>query len=270
MQGMTSLAMVLSALSVATADDMHPLTAYPPSDALSANIAWHKQTGENEIRTSWFLHGTPGIAMVCTADLLSSKVTTSREVYERGSQAIKTRELSHSQVITLTELIKHLAASAGAPELKNLLLVSVRQHENVETHLYDRSAPPQDIIRLYDLSGAYLGTEGFALELNTQAIFEKTAGGEPSASKIHNKPPLSMLEAIEIAEQYLASKEIDVSNKFLSSARYDSHGPWTKGTGFGKGPLWVLHWKTYPVPAPGGVTAVVVYMDGKVGHFPGR
>jgi hypothetical protein len=36
-----------------------------------------------------------------------------------------------------------------------------------------------------------------------------------------NKPPLSMRESIKIVEQYLASKKIDVSDKFLSSARYD-------------------------------------------------
>jgi hypothetical protein len=97
-----------------------------------------------------------------------------------------------------------------------------------------------------------------------------TLSAEPPAPKVQKQPPLSMREAIDIAEHYLVSKEIDVSDKFLSSARYDSHGPWTKGTYIGEGPLWLLHWKTYPVPAPGGVTAVVVYMDGKVGHFPGR
>src|SRR5262245_14198883 len=152
-----TLAVVLSA--VATADDADPLSTYPRSDALAANLAWHKQVGENAIRMSWFLRGDPGIAMVCTADLSSYKVTTSREVYNHASQSTKTREVSHAQVMTLGELAKSLPASAKTPELKNLLLVSVSEKGKVKTFLYDRSAPPRDIIRLYDLTGAYLGKE---------------------------------------------------------------------------------------------------------------
>lgn len=135
------------------------LDTYPRSDAFTANVAWHKQVGENEIRMSWFLRGDPGIAMACTADLSSSRVTTSREVHNHASQSTKTRELSHAQVETLRMLARNLPASAKPPKLNNLILVSVSEKGKVRTYLYERSAPPGDIIRLYDVTGAYLGTE---------------------------------------------------------------------------------------------------------------
>jgi hypothetical protein len=91
----------------------------------------------------------------------------------------------------------------------------------------------------------------------------------PRPSTMQRKTSLSMRDAIRIAEQYLEREKIDVSDKFLNSVRYDHVGPWTKGTAIGKGPLWLLHWETYPISGPGGIIAVFVYMDGKVGHFHG-
>jgi hypothetical protein len=97
--------------------------------------------------------------MVCTADLSAYKVTTSREVYNHASQSNKTRELSHAQVLTLTKLVKSLPPSAKTPEPKNLILVSVIEKGQSKTYLYNRLDPPRDIIRLYDLTGAYLDTD---------------------------------------------------------------------------------------------------------------
>ena len=139
--------------------DTDLLSSYSRSEALAENVAWHKQARENEIRMSWFLRGEAGIAMVCTADLSAYKVTTSREVYNHASQTTKTRELSHAQILTLGKLIKNLPASAKPPEIKNLILVSVVERGQPKTYLYNRMDPPRDIIRLYDLTGAYLDTE---------------------------------------------------------------------------------------------------------------
>lgn len=158
---------VLSALlpqETATASDKikaegDPLAAYAQSDAFTHNLTWHRQVGENEIRTSWFLRGEPGIAMVCTADLSASKVTTSREVYNHASQSTKTRELSHAQVLTLRKLIEELPPSAKAPEFKHLVLVSVVENGTAKTSLYDRLSLPRNIVRVYDLTGAYVVTE---------------------------------------------------------------------------------------------------------------
>ena len=137
-----TLAVVLSA--VATADDADPLSTYPRSDALRQPCL--AQAGRRKRDPHVVVpRGDPGIAMVCTADLSSDKVTTSREVYDHASQSTKTRELSHAQVMTLGELAKSLPVSAKTPELKNLLLVSVSEKGKVKTFLYDRSAPPRDI-----------------------------------------------------------------------------------------------------------------------------
>jgi hypothetical protein len=135
------------------------LSAYPRSQAFAENVAWHKHVGNNEIRMSWFLGGDPGVAMVCTADLAANKVTTSREVHDHASQSSKTRELSDAQVLTLNNLIKNLPPSAKGPELKNLILVSVVEKGQAKTYLYDRLNLHQDIVRLHDLTGAYLSTD---------------------------------------------------------------------------------------------------------------
>jgi hypothetical protein len=139
--------------------DADALSAFPHSEAFAANVAWHKQFRENEIRMSWFLRGEPGITIVCTAELSKSKVTTSREVYDNASQSRKTRELSDAQVLTLRKLAKNLPPSAKAPELKYLVLVSVSEKGKAKTYLYNRLDLPRDIIRLYDLTGAYLDTD---------------------------------------------------------------------------------------------------------------
>src|SRR4051812_13501742 len=82
-----------------------------------------------------------------------------------------------------------------------------------------------------------------------------------------DKPPLSMQDAVRIAEQHIATEKIDLDGRFLRSVAYDSSGPWTKGTYIGKGPLWLLHWDRYHLKSTDDVFTVVVYVDGKVGHF---
>ena len=129
------------------------------SDAFASNIRWHKQVGENEVRLSWFLRGEPGIAMVCTADLSESTAALARRVYERGTQAARTHVLSRAQVLTLRKLVKSLTPSIKMPEVKNLILVSVLDEGQAKMYLYNRLDPPRDIIRLYDLTGAYLSTD---------------------------------------------------------------------------------------------------------------
>jgi hypothetical protein len=143
----------------ASTGDADPLSAYARSEAFAANIAWHKQVGENEIRMSWFIRGEASAAMVCTADMSSYRVTTSLEVYDFAVQNIERRKLSHVQVLTLSKLVKSLPPSAKTPELKNLILVSVVEKGQPKTYLYNRLEAPRDIIRLYDLTGAFLDTE---------------------------------------------------------------------------------------------------------------
>ncbi len=134
-----------------------PLAAYPQSEAFLANVAWLKQVGRDQVRTSWFFGGNPSVAMLCTADLSTSTVATAREVYNHATQAAKQHGLSEAQVLTLGKLIQNLPASANVPDLKNLILVSVLQaNGKAEVFRYDRSQPPAEIVRLYDLTGAYL------------------------------------------------------------------------------------------------------------------
>lgn len=130
--------------------------AYPHSGAFKANIAWHKRVGNNEIRMSWFLRGDVNIAMICKVDLTTSKVSTSREVHDWASQCTKTRELSREQTRILSKLTESLPPSAEAPELNKLVLVSVTERGRAKTYRYDRLHLPQEVVRLYDLTGAEL------------------------------------------------------------------------------------------------------------------
>jgi len=61
--------------------------------------------------------------------------------------------------MTLSKLVKSLPSSAKTPELKNLILVSVVEKGQAKTYSYNRLDPPRGIIRLYDLTGAYLDTD---------------------------------------------------------------------------------------------------------------
>jgi hypothetical protein len=143
----------------AAKEDADPLNTYPRSEAFAANVAWQKNVGENEIRMSWFPDGRSNVAMRCTADLSNSKVVTSREVHDWATQSTRARELSDAQVATLRKLVKDLPQSAKAPDLKDLILVSVSENGKARTYLYNRLDLPRDIIRLYDLTGAYVDTD---------------------------------------------------------------------------------------------------------------
>ena len=132
------------------------LSTYPPSDAFTENLAWHKASSKNEIRMSWFLRGNAGVAMVCAANASTGKASMSREVYEGGSQSAKIHQMSDSQVLTLGKLVKKLPPSKAKPEFKNLVLLSVAEHGQVRTYLYDRLDLPRNIVRIYEVTGAHI------------------------------------------------------------------------------------------------------------------
>ncbi|MBW3539498.1 MAG: beta galactosidase jelly roll domain-containing protein [Planctomycetes bacterium] len=129
---------------------------YSRSEAFDANVAWHEHLAEHEIRMSYFHDGNPRIAMRCAADLSSYDVTTLREVYDHATQAQKTRKLSHAQVLTIRNLLRRLSPEDKEPKLENLLIVSCVDGGERIIHLFDRMKAPRDVIRLYDLTGAYL------------------------------------------------------------------------------------------------------------------
>ena len=138
--------------------DADPLSTYPQTEAFASNVDWHIGVGEHEVRMSWFLHGSPGVAMVCTANPITSRVVTAREVYEHATQSEMTRKLSDAQAATLGNLIKQLPPSAKQPKLENLIVVTILKKGLATTYLYDRLDMPQEIVRLYDVTGAYVDT----------------------------------------------------------------------------------------------------------------
>ena len=140
----------------AQGEEVDDLSQYPSSPAFDANADWHRNVDQHEIRLSYFLDGDRRVAMRCVANLSSYQVETHREVYDHATQASKTRRLSHAQVLTLRELTRHLSASDAKPELANLLTVSLVEGETRRVITFDAAKPPAAVIRLYDLTGAYL------------------------------------------------------------------------------------------------------------------
>ena len=140
----------------AQGEEVDDLSQYPSSPAFDANADWHRNVDQHEIRLSYFLDGDRRVAMRCVANLSSYQVETHREVHDHATQASKTRRLSHAQVLTLRELTRHLSASDAKPELANLLTVSLVEGETRRVITFDATKPPAAVIRLYDLTGAYL------------------------------------------------------------------------------------------------------------------
>ena len=144
------------AVSPAATPKADVLAGYTPSPAFDANAAWHRQVGQHEIRMSYFSRGDPKVAMRCVANLSSYRVTTFREVHNHATQSTKTRPLSHSQVLTLRGLKDRLTEPDVRPSLQHLLIVSMMLGKERRVLIFDKTSPPQGIIRLYDLTGAYL------------------------------------------------------------------------------------------------------------------
>lgn len=129
------------------------------SPAFRANLGWHRAGKTNEIRMSWFLKGDLGTSMLCTADLSKYEVMTVREVHDWAHQNYKTRKLSHAQVLTLRNIAKALPKSIQPTQVDNIVIVSVGEAEDRKLHIYDRFSLPRDIVRIYDVTGAWISTD---------------------------------------------------------------------------------------------------------------
>jgi hypothetical protein len=135
-----------------------PLKDAPRSEAFEANLNWHRQVAENEVRLSWFLRGEAGIAMICKIDLSRAESFYAREVHDHATQAAHVQKLGQYQTVTIRKVMKGLPPSAQRPALADLLLVTVREKGQPVTRVYNRCHLPLEIVRLYDISGAYVDT----------------------------------------------------------------------------------------------------------------
>lgn len=91
-----------------------------------------------------------------TIDLNRETVFTVRDVYNWAEQSAKTRTLSHSQVLTLEQIINDLPASDTNCVFSNSLFVSKRNGDKTEVFQYDRRRMPPVVRRIYDIGGGYL------------------------------------------------------------------------------------------------------------------
>jgi len=134
------------------------LSGVDKSAAFQATLNWLKSVKPAQVRTAWFLHGKPSIAMVCTADLQKYEVATAREVFNHATQSQKTRKLSHVQVMKLKGMLEGMPRSTEKTELKSLVVVSFMKDKTTTFYAYDRGTLPPRMNRLFDLTGAYVET----------------------------------------------------------------------------------------------------------------
>ena len=83
---------------------------------------------------------------------------------------------------------------------------------------------------------------------------------------VDHSPKLSIAEALQVAQQYMADQKMDISNHFISGVRYFDAG---SNADSGKGPYWIV---TYECKgsSQGGKYFVHVYMNREAGHVGGR
>ena len=113
----------------------------------------------NAINCLWFLQNQPGIGMVMTIHLDQETVFTVRDVYNWALQGGDgTRRLTHSQVLTLKQIIGNLPASDKNADFNKSVFISIRNGEKVEVFQYDRRHAPAIVQRIYDIGGGYLET----------------------------------------------------------------------------------------------------------------
>ena len=80
-------------------------------------------------------------------------------------------------------------------------------------------------------------------------------------------PALSITEALQVAQQYIAEKKLDVSGHFVSGARYFD-GTSKVGGSSAKGPYWIITYERKE-QVQGGQYFIHVYMNREVGHVGG-
>ncbi len=108
------------------------------------------------------------------------------------------------------------------------------------------------------LSLAFFSACLFAADLNPPA--EHKAANDRT-------PVLSITEALQVAQQYMADKKIDLSNHFVSGARYFDSRP-KSDTSADKGPYWIVTYEPKE-RVQGGQYFVHVYMNREAGHVGG-
>jgi len=91
--------------------------------------------------------------MVMTFDLRNYSVFTMRDIYDWAWQNEEKRELSLSQVTTLTKLSGELPPSETYVELRRAVSVATRKGNDVQIFRYHRRRAPAIIQRIYDIGG---------------------------------------------------------------------------------------------------------------------
>ena len=114
------------------------------------------ECSENEIRCVWFLNDSVQIGMVMSIDLKNSNVHTVRDVYDHAHQSSRTRELSHSQILTLKGLMAGMPKSNAEGNRFESVRIAFWREGKVEVREYARAKLPRAAERIYDIGGGYL------------------------------------------------------------------------------------------------------------------
>jgi hypothetical protein len=130
-------------------------------EAFQAAVRMHQQAErpwaqDDLLYLTWFGDGDPNITH-CRALTTRGRLHTYRDCYDWAPYGAKARaDLTPYEFGKLKELLPKLPESAKGVPRALLLLISFRENNEWQTRVYDRSAPPREVLDLDGLTGGGL------------------------------------------------------------------------------------------------------------------
>jgi hypothetical protein len=110
----------------------------------------------NEIRSVWFVHDNPYIAMVMVANFRIGMADAMREDYGSDQQRLGRQRLDNSQIATLKQLAGTLPPPDKDAPFASSIFVAIHTGDKPEVFQYDRRHAPPVVHQIYNLCGATL------------------------------------------------------------------------------------------------------------------
>ena len=103
-------------------------------------------------------HGKPGTFMECEVGS-EGQVHEVRHVYDWAYQGSDWRQMPQATLGKLKETVRNLPKRDADPQREHVLILSHRDGDRWITRVFDRTAPPAEVRKLYELTKAYLSTD---------------------------------------------------------------------------------------------------------------
>lgn len=144
------------ATSSGPAKSPDPFARYERTPALNAILRTHAEGATDReqrlLLATWFKGGDPRVAMIAGVRP-DGRVSTWRYEHEYALTNPRRTDLVDDQLAALREALAALPESQSPP-LEDLLIVSFRRDGQWVTRTYDRTAPPEAVAAIFEITGA--------------------------------------------------------------------------------------------------------------------